>query len=42
MIRITSDELRELVECKKELDRIKNGIKECKIIIIDGNDMADW
>lgn len=33
----------ELRETKKELSRIKDGIKRCQgTMIIDGNDMFDW
>jgi len=33
----------ELDKTKTELERIKEGIKQCKItMIVDGNDMVDW
>jgi hypothetical protein len=34
---------KKVYELEKELERIKGGIKRCdSVLIVDGNDMADW
>ena len=34
---------KQIDDLQKELKRIKDGIKQCdSVLIIDGNDMADW